>query len=141
MSRVSYLDPVFVEFMPAELELGSIYVSVAYSLTAHLCACGCGEKVVLPLHPKQWRFTYDGKSFSMHPSVGNIGIACGSHYWIRGGRVEWARDITADQARRGFERDRRDVAKSEHVPAEDVIVASPKRGSWRRLAGRLMRHG
>jgi hypothetical protein len=44
VSRVDFLEPVFVEMMPAELEPGIIYVSIPYSLTAHLCASGCGER-------------------------------------------------------------------------------------------------
>jgi hypothetical protein len=53
MTRIKHLEPAFVELMPSELEPGKLYVSTTYSLTAHLCASGCGEKVVLPLHPQQ----------------------------------------------------------------------------------------
>lgn len=34
-----------VGFMPAQLEPGILYVSKKYRTAAHLCACGCGEKV------------------------------------------------------------------------------------------------
>jgi len=90
VSVTEVFEPVFVEFIPVELEESKLYISMKYSTTAHLCASGCGEKVVLPLHPAQWRLSYDGRTISITPSVGNWGIACQSHYWIRSNRVEWA---------------------------------------------------
>ena len=116
MKRLERLDPIFVERMPAVLEPGKLYVSIEYALVAHLCPSGCGEKVVLPLHPAQWRFTYDGQTISMHPSIGNVGMACNSHYWIRCGQVDWAEDISLEVARAGQLRDRGDLAR--HSTAE-----------------------
>lgn len=133
MSRIDHLEPEFVEMMPAELQSGVIYVSIPYSLTAHLCACGCSEKVVLPLHPQQWRLTYDGKSISMSPSVGNIGVPCQSHYWIRNGRIDWSTTITAKQAERGFARDRADLAR------HDEPSPSQRRALLSRLRTRFLR--
>lgn len=138
MKRISELTPEFVELMPPALEIGKLYVSVPYSLTAHLCACGCGEKVVLPLHPQQWRLTYDGATISIFPSVGNVGTPCNSHYWIKNGRVDWSYDLSPEQARRGFERDRRDLrgdSDSSRNPA--VAVASPRIGFWHGVRRRL----
>jgi hypothetical protein len=130
------LKPMFVEFMPSKLDSGVLYISVAYSVTTHLCACGCGEKVVLPLHPKQWRLTYDGVAVSMFPSVGNVGMACMSHYWIEEGRIDWARSITDEQARRGRERDRRELAVHER-PAQERQETMPR--ATRSFFARLVR--
>ena len=84
----------FVEFVPEELAEGHLYVSLAYGTVVHLCCCGCGEQVVPPLTPKDWQLTYDGESVSLSPSIGNWSFACRSHYWIRRGRVVWARKWT-----------------------------------------------
>jgi hypothetical protein len=84
------LEPRFVDAVPAEIEPGVLYVSMEFSTTSHLCCCGCGSRVVLPLHPTAWRLTYDGKAISMSPSVGSWTFPCRSHYWIRANRIEWA---------------------------------------------------
>lgn len=72
----------FVEFIPPELEEGILYITIAYKAAAHLCACGCGNKVLTPITPHDWKFTYDGKSISLSPSIGNWNFKCKSHYWI-----------------------------------------------------------
>lgn len=102
---VQELSPRFVGLVPKELEDGIFYVSVEYATTAHKCACGCGHKVVLPLHPTDWRLTFDGKSITMWPSVGNWGFPCRSHYLIAENRIEWAADWTDAQIAAGRARD------------------------------------
>lgn len=42
MNRLSYIVPVFVEFIPENLDYGKIYISDTYRTATHLCACGCG---------------------------------------------------------------------------------------------------
>ena len=79
------------ETIPEEIEEGVFYVSFKYWTTAHKCACGCGQKVVLRLGPKHWAITLNGESVSMYPSVGNWQLPCRSHYWIEEGRVLQAR--------------------------------------------------
>jgi Family of unknown function (DUF6527) len=89
--RIRVLHPEFVEFIPAELRPGVLYISIPYSTASHLCACGCGHKVVTPIRPTDWSITWDGAAVSLCPSIGNWGLACRSHYWVRqGGRIEWA---------------------------------------------------
>jgi Family of unknown function (DUF6527) len=132
------LEPSFVELMPPMLEPGTLYISTTYRLTTHLCACGCGEKIVLPLHPQQWRITYDGASVSMHPSVGNVGMACKSHYWIRDGHILWAPHINEEQARQGKKRDREDLLNHQAVDV-DVKQAAPAATGRRRLWAWLRR--
>ena len=79
------------ETIPEDIEEGILYVSFTYWTTAHRCACGCGQKVVLRLSPKHWAITLNGESVSMYPSVGNWQLPCRSHYWIEEGRVLHAR--------------------------------------------------
>lgn len=81
-SSIDQLTPQFVDFIPKDLEPGVLYVSIEYTTTAHKCACGCGSKVVLPLHPTDWNLLFDGKSVTIRPSVGNWGFECRSHYLI-----------------------------------------------------------
>lgn len=80
----------FVEFIPSELKEGTLYISMEYGTASHLCACGCGEKVVTPFGKSLWKLIYDGDHVSLKPSIGNWSYACRSHYWIRDGRVVWA---------------------------------------------------
>jgi hypothetical protein len=78
---------------------------VKYKAMVHLCLCGCGNKVVTPLSPTGWRMTFDGKTISVHPSIGNWNLACRSHYWISDGRVRWSYEWSRDQIDAGFARD------------------------------------
>jgi hypothetical protein len=80
----------FVEFVPAELEEGTLYVSMKYGTVVHKCCCGCGTKVVTPLRPTDWKLTYDGRSISLEPSIGRWSSPCKAHYWITESRVRWS---------------------------------------------------
>ena len=53
---------IWVDDMPPSLEPGKLYISVKHRLTEHLCACGCGTEVSLPLGGSEWRIEYDGES-------------------------------------------------------------------------------
>lgn len=77
----------FVEFIPEELEEGILYITVEYKSAVHLCACGCGNKVVTPITPTDWKLTYDGKAVTLSPSIGNWNFDCRSHYWIRRNKI------------------------------------------------------
>lgn len=78
-----------VGFMPESLEAGILYVSYEFSVAIHMCACGCGEKVVTPIAgPESWHFDASGPTLS--PSIGNWQIHCRSHYFIVDGKVRWA---------------------------------------------------
>lgn len=81
----------FVEFIPSELEEGVLYISIEYKTAIHKCVCGCGNKVVTPLTPTDWEITYDGKTVSLSPSIGNWNFKCKSHYWITKNKVKYAR--------------------------------------------------
>jgi len=111
VTDVQILEHRFVEAVPSQLEAGILYVSLEYTTMIHLCCCGCGNEVVTPLNPKDWKMTFDGKAVSVHPSVGNWSLPCRSHYVIRHGRVNWAGDWTDEQIARGRARDQ--IRKSE----------------------------
>lgn len=96
----------FVEFIPEELEEGTIYVSIRFATASHLCCCGCGSKVVTPIRPTDWKLIFDGKTISLDPSIGNWSLACKSHYWIRNNRVKWAQKWSPEQIDRGRAYDR-----------------------------------
>ncbi len=112
----------FVDSMPPDLKSGVVYVSIGFRTTMHLCACGCGIEVVMPLRPTAWSLTYDGDAISMSPSVGNWSFPCRSHYWIRRGRVEWAGDWSDKQVEDGRHR----------TLAERGAIAAPHKDTERR---------
>jgi hypothetical protein len=82
MIRYNRLEHRFVQHLPEVLEAGVVYVSVEFATAAHKCCCGCGEEVVTPLSPNDWKLTFDGDSISLSPSIGNWNFTCRSHYWI-----------------------------------------------------------
>lgn len=82
-----------VNRVPEKLEFGSLYVCFDCNVVIHLCACGCGEKVVLPIAPEWWSVFYDGETISIEPSIGNFQFPCRSHYWIRKNKLIWADDF------------------------------------------------
>lgn len=98
------LEPIFVEFIPSDLEAGRLYVSMTYATASHLCACDCGRRVVTPLSPTDWVLTFDGR-VTLSPSIGNGQYACGSHYLIRNNGVQWCRPMTRDAAVDALARD------------------------------------
>ncbi len=77
----------FVRNVPRELDPGVLYISVDYATAVHSCCCGCGDRVVTPFTPTDWRMTFDGESVSLDPSVGNWNQKCRSHYVIHRNRV------------------------------------------------------
>jgi hypothetical protein len=81
----------FVKSVPRTLEDGVIYISVEYAAAIHKCCCGCGNEVVTPLSPVDWKLIFDGETISLYPSIGNWGLKCQSHYWITDNNVVWAK--------------------------------------------------
>lgn len=99
-SRVSELRPLFVEQFPDEFESGILYVSMQYAICGHLCACGCGEKVITPLSPKQWKIAYNGEDVTLYPSIGNYAFACQSHYFLTNGNIIWVGERDSENGKR-----------------------------------------
>jgi hypothetical protein len=100
-NRKTALTPQFIELVPPELDEGVLYVSMVYGCAIHKCCCGCGEKVVTPLSPTDWKLTFDGESISLHPSIGNWSFPCRSHYWIQENQVRWAEQMSDEQIKAG----------------------------------------
>lgn len=86
--KIYEIKKEFVRRVPAELEEGVLYVCLDCDVVVHKCACGCGEKVVLPLSPEHWKLSYDGE-VTLSPSIGNYQYDCKSHYFIRDGKIVW----------------------------------------------------
>ena len=123
------LETKFVEFVPSELEVGVLYISVEYGTVVHRCACGCGNKVVTPLTPTDWKMTYNGETVSLNPSVGSWNLPCKSHYWIEENEVVWAERWSNEQIEAG--RNAEKLAKVNHYA--ESVQESPveeKQQSW-----------
>lgn len=101
MMKTSRLILQRVHYMPKELEPGILYVSEEFDVAGHLCACGCGNKVMTPLGPTEWSFTDAPTGPSLRPSIGNWQLPCRSHYVLDGGRIKWSGAWSAEQVERG----------------------------------------
>lgn len=88
--RVETFAYEFVDEIPPDLVEDTVYVSTPYAIALHLCACGCGIKVVTPLSPTDWSVVFNGVSVGLTPSIGNWSFPCRSHYWIKHGEVIWS---------------------------------------------------
>jgi hypothetical protein len=91
----------FVEYIPEELKERTLYISKKYGTAVHKCCCGCGREVVTPLSPTGWKLTSDGKSVSLHPSIGSWSLPCQSHYFITKNTAVWAPQWSPEQIARG----------------------------------------
>ena len=102
--RFRHLKHRFCTHIPESLEPGVLYVSMEYATAAHSCCCGCGEEIVTPFTPTDWKMTFDGRAISLWPSVGNWTLPCRSHYVVREGVVieaePWSDQEIAAERRR-----------------------------------------
>lgn len=98
MSTTSYTHK-FVDSLPelSSMSDGVLYVCMEYAVASHRCMCGCGAEVVTPFSPARWSISFDGRFVSLHPSVGNWGSQCESHYWLKSGDVHWSRQFSQDE--------------------------------------------
>jgi len=120
--RTETFKPVFVEFMPKEIDEGVLYVSMEYSVAIHKCACGCGNKVPTPLSPTDWQLFFDGRTVSLEPSVGNWNFPCQSHYFIYRNDVDWAKPMSRQAIEGGRQRNR--GAKTRYYASESTVDVS-----------------
>lgn len=120
MLKYRRLDHHFVRHLPEVLEPGLLYVSMEYATASHLCCCGCGEEVVTPFTPAQWKMTFDGETVSLNPSVGNWLQRCRSHYVICNGTVIEAGSWSGEEIAAGLAHD-----KAARVAMFDKAGASP----------------
>ena len=67
------------------------------------CPCGCGAVLELMLVPEvrpHWRLSVDRQGRpTLFPSVWRD-LGCGSHFWLRAGRVVWCSPKSFSQLRR-----------------------------------------
>lgn len=83
-----------VDSIPETLQSNTLYVTADRDVAGHLCACGCGREVITPLSPTDWSVSFGRQGASLSPSIGNWAFPCRSHYFIWGGAVVWARDMS-----------------------------------------------
>ena len=140
--RFRRLEHRFCTHIPECLEAGVLYVSMEYATAAHSCCCGCGEEVVTPFTPTDWKMTFDGEATSLWPSVGNWTLPCRSHYLIRDGRVIDARPWSNEEIAAEQRRDR--AAKTCYYgtearndfgdePSADALNGVDRRPWWQRF--------
>lgn len=91
-----------LKYLPKELEPGILYVSNEYKVAGHLCACGCGNKIITPLGPTEWTLTVNVGQPTLCPSIGNWQLPCRSHYWIADGAIKWSYQWTDKQIVAGY---------------------------------------
>ncbi|HEY3249605.1 MAG TPA: DUF6527 family protein [Ignavibacteria bacterium] len=99
------LQHKFVEFIPEILEDDTLYISTEYGIVVHKCCCGCGNRIVTPLSPTDWKLIFDGESVSLYPSIGNWVLKCRSHYWIENNQVYWAEQWSDNKVKAERERE------------------------------------
>jgi hypothetical protein len=144
MMRHKRLEHRFVEDIPESLDPGVLYVSMEYATAAHSCCCGCGEEVVTPFTPTDWKMTFDGETISLKPSVGSWTLACRSHYVIDRGKVIEAAPWTSEQIDSERHRDRaakaryyrqQEAVSQPHIALTSSQPAAPPSadGLWQRL--------
>jgi len=139
--KADRLEHEFVELMPDVLKPGTLYISIEYTIAIHLCACGCGEKVVTPFSPAEWRMTFDGDTVSLHPSIGNWSFDCQSHYLIERNRVRWAKPFSKEMINRVRAGDAAALQRYHDepklgppvAPEADAEGISSRRSIWDRL--------
>lgn len=125
---VARVEPRVVESFPQQMEVGVLYISLAFATCAHLCCCGCGEEIVTPLSPAQWSISYDGETVTLRPSVGNWSLVCGSHYSIINDQVRWHRRFSASEVAGN---------RAHDVQALEEHLGSSRSGALRRLVERF----
>lgn len=134
MRKVGTIRYKLVGTIPRAIDHGVLYISREYATAVHKCCCGCGQEVVTPLGPTDWKIEINGDAVSVYPSIGNWSLACRSHYWIDRGRIRWAEQWS--EARISYARQRDRIAKQRHygefVP-DQRPAADPRPGFWATL--------
>jgi hypothetical protein len=115
-----------VNYLPKELSQGILYVSKEYGVAGHLCACGCGVKVITPLGPAEWSYSERNGRPTLYPSIGNWQMPCRSHYFIADGQIQWASQWSDAQIAAG--RSAEEQRRQAYYQSRDR-----ERGFWRRL--------
>jgi len=125
----------FVEFIPDVVNEDTLYVSIEYATVVHKCCCGCGSEVVTPLSPTDWELIFNGRTISLAPSIGNWGLPCKSHYWIKNNRVKWARRWSQEEVNVGKAHD--SSAKKKYFNSDKTLVAQEAITNVREVEGKV----
>lgn len=92
---------LITEHIPTILETGVLYISEKYGCASHLCPCGCGHEIPIPLKPiweDGWiyckSFNEDEKVgrnliVSFAPSLLNKICPNNAHYFIENNKIKW----------------------------------------------------
>jgi hypothetical protein len=142
--KMASLTHEFVDSTPTELDEGILYVSMRFRTCVHLCACGCGNKVVTPLRPAKWKLIFDGDSVSLSPSIGNWQFPCRSHYWLDQSKIRWAKPWTDEEINAGRQSDAQDLheyyaSRQIAEPSIEEPSSDRKMGTFSRLWRRVTR--
>ncbi len=127
--RINQLKMQFTEYIPDNLQDGTLYISMEYATASHNCACGCGKEVVTPFTPTDWKLAYDGESVSLSPSIGNWSYPCRAHYFIQQNRIVWAADMSQEAIAAGRCIDR--ARKERQYSKNDTTVVKPNSSASR----------
>ena len=123
----------FVDTIPENLAEGKLYISIPYATAVHQCCCGCESEVVTPFSPTDWKFSFNGETVSLDPSIGSWNLPCQSHYWIQNNSIQWARQWTRKEI--DCARTREQSEKEMHYEANNHKNQKKDRDSswWSRL--------
>lgn len=149
MKCIKTLTHEFVEHIPSDLKDGTIYVSMTFATAIHKCCCGCGQEVVTPISPTDWKLIFDGQSISLYPSIGNWSLPCRSHYWIERNMVKWAPRWSQEKINAGRAYDalaKKRYFDSNKMPTTNTTIANlevSKKGKsrksiWQKLKKRFL---
>ena len=126
----------FVEIIPDAVEDDVLYISLKYCTAIHKCVCGCGNEVVTPISPTDWKLIFDGKTVSLSPSIGNWNFNCQSHYWIKRNEIVYAREWDKEEIQFGRTNDEKRKAKYYNKGNESVssVTKRPKKKKrWKKF--------
>jgi uncharacterized protein DUF6527 len=118
-----------VKYLPRELSPRVLYVSEEFAVAGHLCACGCGSKVITPLGSAEWALSERNGLPTLRPSVGNWQLPCRSHYVIADGQIHWGDQWSDMQVAAG--------RHAEEQRRKAYYASLSKRGFWHRLWGQI----
>ena len=138
MLKINKLENHFIRNIPRDINNGILYISMEYATAVHSCCCGCGEQVVTPFSPTDWKMIFDGETVSLTPSVGNWNLSCRSHYIIKQNKVIEAGNWSESQIK--AERKRDQLAKTSYyqskvendfaIPNSEKESSIIKNSSW-----------
>ncbi len=126
----------FVEIIPDAVEDDVLYISLKYCTAIHKCVCGCGNEVVTPISPMDWKLIFDGKTVSLSPSIGNWSFNCQSHYWIKRNEIVYAREWDKEEIQFGRTNDEKRKAKyynKENESVSSVTKRPKKKKRWKKF--------